>query len=154
VENISKNKKALVDYEVLETFEAGIVLAGPEVKSIKGNDVNLKGSFIDSSFAKGKYELWVNGMHVSPYKFAQNNELNPTRKRKLLLNKKEIITIVKTLNEKGMTCVPLEIYLKGGLIKVKIGIVRGKKNYDKRNDLKKKAQNLEVSKALKKYSRK
>jgi len=120
---------------------------GPEVKSIKTGNCNLKGSFIDSD---EKNQLWINGMHISPYKFARNNEINPTRKRKLLLKEKEINKIIKTINEKGVTCVPLELYLKGGLIKAKIAIVKGKKSYDRRNDLKKKAQNLDIARELKK----
>jgi len=143
---LAKNKKAFVDYEVVETFEAGIVLLGPEVKSIKSGNANLKGSFID---ADERSQLWINGMHVSPYKFAQDTKLNPTRKRKILLKQKEIDKIIKNLNEKGVTCVPLELYLKGGLIKAKIAIVKGKKSYDRRNELKKKAQNLDIARALK-----
>lgn len=88
-------------------------------------------------------------MHISPYKFAQDAKLNPTRKRKILLNQKEIVKIIKNLNEKGVTCVPLELYLKGGLIKAKIAIVKGKKSYDRRNELKKKAQNLDIARAQK-----
>ena len=147
MESVAKNKKAFVDYEVLESFEAGIVLLGPEVKSIKTGNCNLKGSFID---ADGQNQLWINGMHISPYKFARDINLNPTRKRKLLLKEKEIHKIIKTINEKGVTCVPLELYLKGGLIKAKISIVKGKKSYDRRNDLKKKAQNLDIARELKK----
>jgi SsrA-binding protein len=149
-ESVSKNKKAFADYEVLETFEAGIKLLGPEVKSVKGHLLNLKGSFIDSD---SNNELWVNGMHVSPYKFARDMDINPTRKRKLLLNKKEIHTIIKSITEKGVTCVPLEVYLKGGMIKLKIALVRGKKKYDRRDELKKKAQNLEINRALKKFKK-
>lgn len=144
------NKKAYADYDILETFEAGIVLLGPEVKSIKAHNLNLKGSFID---ADQKNELWVNGMHISPYKFSRDQQINPDRKRKLLLNKKEVQTIIKNLNEKGVTCVPLEVYLKGGMIKVKIAIVRGKKKYDRREELKKRSQNLEISRALKKFKK-
>ena len=136
-----------MDYEVLESFEAGIVLLGPEVKSIKTGNCNLKGSFVDADESN---LLWINSMHISPYKFARNNEINPTRKRKLLLKEKEIHRIIKILNEKGVTCVPLELYLKGGLIKAKIAIVKGKKSYDRRNDLKKKAQNLDIARELKK----
>jgi len=147
-ESVSKNKKALVDFEVVETFEAGIKLLGPEVKSIKGHDVNLKGSFIDSDNSN---QLWVNGMHVSPYKFARDQVINPTRKRLLLLNKKEISKIIKSLNEKGVTCVPLELYLKGGLIKMKLAIVKGKKKYDRRDELKKKSQNMDIARALRSH---
>lgn len=147
VKLLSKNKKAYHDYEVLEKFEAGIKLNGPEVKSARAGNVNLKGGFVD---VDAKNEAWLNEVHVSPYRFAHLSNLNPTRKRKLLLKKKEIEKIETAINQKGVTCVPLEIYLKGGLIKIAIGLVRGKKKYDKRSDLKKKAQDLEVARVLKK----
>jgi SsrA-binding protein len=145
---LAKNKKAFADYEILETFEAGICLTGPEVKSVRNHSVNLKGSFIDID---SNGEVWANGIHISPYKFAHDKTLNSSRKRKLLLKHKEIAKINRALNEKGITCVPLELYLKGGLIKVKVGLARGKKKYDKRQDLKKRAQNIEVARALKKH---
>ncbi len=145
--SLTKNKKAFADYEILDTFEAGIQLAGPEVKSIRARNINLKGGFIDID---NRGEVWANEIHISPYKFARDQKLAPTRKRKLLLRQKEIDKILKALNEKGITCVPLEVYLKGGLIKMKIGLVRGKKKYDRRAELKKKSQNLEVARALKK----
>lgn len=147
VESITKNKKAYADYEILETYEAGIQLAGPEVKSIRTRNINLKGSFID---VDDSGQAWANEIHISPYKFAHDQKLHPSRKRKILLHQKEIEKISKALNEKGVTCVPLEVYLKGGLIKMKIGLVRGKKKYDRRAELKKKSQNLEVARALKK----
>lgn len=147
---LSKNKKAYHDYEILETFEAGIVLRGPEVKSVKGGNVNLKGSFVDTYGADDKQEIWLNEAHISPYKFASDQNLAPTRKRKILLKKKEIEKIEKELNTKGVTCVPLELYLKKGLIKLKIALVRGKKKHDKRQDLKKKSQDREIARALKK----
>jgi SsrA-binding protein len=147
-ETLSKNKKAYADYEILETYEAGIQLSGAEVKSVRAHNANLKGGYIDID---PKDQVWVNEIHISPYKFAHDKNLPPTRKRKLLLHKKEINKIQKQLNEKGITCVPLELYSKGGLIKMKIGLVRGKKKFDKRQDLKNRAQNLEVARALKKH---
>ncbi|MFC1655757.1 SsrA-binding protein SmpB [Patescibacteria group bacterium] len=147
VTSLTKNKKAFADYEILETFEAGIQLLGPEVKSIRARNINLKGSFVDID---SQGEVWANEIHISPYKFARDQNLAPTRKRKLLLRQKEIDKILKVLNEQGVTCVPLEVYLKGGLIKMKIGLVKGKKKYDRRAELKKRSQNLEVARALKK----
>ena len=146
MQTLAKNKKAFADFEILETYEAGIKLTGSEVKSIRAGRVNLKGSFVDTdSFG----EMWVNEMHVSPYKFSHDRSLSPTRKRKLILHKREIEKINVAVKQKGVTCVPLELYLKGGLIKIKIALVRGKKKYDRRLELKKRAQNLEVARALK-----
>lgn len=144
--SLSKNKKAFADYEILDTYEAGIQLRGPEVKSCRVSNINLKGSYIDID---NKNEVWLNNAHISPYKMAGKSNPDPYRKRKLLLNEREILKIQKSLNEQGTTCVPLEMYTKGGLIKLKIAIVRGKKHYDKRADLKKKAQNLDIARALK-----
>lgn len=143
---LSKNKKAFHDYEILETFEAGIQLLGPEVKSCKSSNCNLKGSYIDID---DKEQVWLNAAHISPYKHANKNNSDPSRKRKILMHKKEILKIEKKLNEQGVTCVPLEMYTKGSLIKIKIAIVKGKKFYDKRADLKKKAQNLDIARVLK-----
>ncbi len=143
----AKNRKAFHDYEILEKFEAGIVLLGGEVKSIKNNQVNLKGSFIDV----WKDEAFMNDAHVSPYKYSNFLELNPTRKRKLILHKKEIVKIEAAITQKGITCIPLELYPKKGLIKVQIGICRGKKLYDKRDTLKKKDQEIEIRRQLKNY---
>jgi len=145
---LAKYKKAFADFEILETYEAGLKLTGPEVKSIRAGRANLKGSFAD---VDSKGEMWVNEMHVSPYKFAQDKTLTPTRKRKLILHQREIEKINKAINQKGVACVPLELYLKGGLIKIKIAIVRGKKKYDRRAELKKRAQNLEVARVLKRH---
>jgi len=143
---LAKNKKAFVDFEVLETYEGGLKLAGPEVKSIRNGRANLKGSFIDMDSSG---EMWVNEMHVSPYAYSHDRALDPTRKRKLIMHKKEIEKIDAAITQKGVTCVPLELYLKGGLIKIKVALVRGKKKHDRRDDLKKRAQNLEVARALK-----
>jgi SsrA-binding protein len=93
--------------------------------------------------------MWVNEMHVSPYAYSHDRALDPTRKRKLIMHKKEIEKIDAAITQKGVTCVPLELYLKGGLIKIKVALVRGKKKHDRRDDLKKRAQNLEVARALK-----
>lgn len=144
---IASNKKAYYDFEVLEELEAGIVLTGPEVKSLRESRVSFTNA----------YALIVEGipilryLHISPYKFADNKNYNETADRKLLLNKKEILKLESKLNTAGLTLVPLSIYFKKGLVKVNIGLVRGKKTHDKRNVLKERTQNLEAKKAIKYY---
>ena len=140
------NKKALHDYEVLETFEAGIVLQGGEVKSIRKGSVNLKGNFV----LEWKGELFVENMHISPFQFS-SIDIAPLRKRKLLLHKREILKIIKAIDQKGVTCCVLEIFLKGNLVKAKVGIVKGKKLHDKRETLKRKDQDMEMRRAVKRF---
>lgn len=143
--SLAKNKKAYHDYEVLDVYEAGIRLSGPEVKSLREHKANLKGSFC--SIWKG--ELFADNIHISAYKFAPDPSYNPTKRRKLLVHQKEIEKLGTKINEKGTAIIPLEIYLKGSLIKVKLGLCHGRKLYDKREMLKKRDLNLEVNRALK-----
>lgn len=143
----SKNRKAYHDYEVLETYEAGIVLNGDEVKSIKNGLCNLKGGYIDTE----NEEAFLREVHISRYENSSRKESDPTRKRKLLLNKKEIHKIDQAIHQSGVTAVPLELYPKKGLIKLKIGICRGKKLYDKRESLKRKDQERNIKRELKNY---
>jgi SsrA-binding protein len=147
---LAQNKKAYADYEILEKIEAGIVLTGPEVKSVRASQVNLKGSFVEIT---ARQEALTRNIHISPYKQAQaqQTDYDPTHKRKLLLSKKEIMSLQSQLDTEGVTCVPLDLHLNNNRIKVLIGICRGKKKYDRRNELKKKAQNLEIKRALKRY---
>ena len=147
---LAKNKKAYHDYEVLETYEAGIALTGPEVKSCREHRANLKGAFVQVH----NDEALAEAMHISPYKFSRREDQKETRSRKLLLHRKEIDKLAAALNEKGVTAIPLELYLKGGLIKAKIGICRGRKLHDKRAALKKKEQDREVARAISKRVRK
>lgn len=147
---LAKNKKAYFDYEILDKFEAGIKLTGSEVKSCKEGKVNFKGSFVDIWHG----EVFLNEMHVSKYRHSSEKDYNPTRKRKLLLHKKEIEKIGVKLGERGLTIIPLEIFLKGVIIKCLLGICRGKKKFDKRETLKKRAQELEIRRAIKKFSHK
>ena len=144
----AKNRKAYHDYEVLETFEAGIVLNGDEVKSIKAGRAQLKGSFVDIS---SKLEPFINEAHISRYENSSRKEHLPTRKRKLLLNRKEIEKLALKLDQQGLTAIPLELYPKKGLIKLKIGLCRGKKLYDKRAALKNKDQERRIKQQLKNY---
>lgn len=142
---LAQNKKAFADFEVLEKIEAGIVLTGPEVKSARASQINLKGSFIEIS---PKLEAWTRNIHISQYKQGNQWDYNPTAKRKLLLSKKEIITVKNNLETKGLTVIPLDFHLNGNHIKVTIGICKSKKKYDKRAELKKKSQDMEINRAL------
>jgi len=126
-----KNKKAFFDYEILETLEAGVVLNGSEVKSVKAGHVQLKGSYVSIRGA----ETWLIKTHISPYK--QGVKFEPERERKLLLKKSEIRSLAGRLNTAGTTLIPTEIYLKKNLIKVAVSLARGKKQYDKREVKKK-----------------
>jgi SsrA-binding protein len=122
------NRKARHEYFILETLEAGIVLCGTEVKSIRMGNANLQDSF--AVLRNG--EVWVEGMHISPYEQGTTNSHIPKRKRKLLLQKKEIRKLAVKGNEKGLTLIPLSVYFKGPYAKVELGVARGKKTYDKR----------------------
>lgn len=144
---IAKNKKAYFDYEILDTFEAGLVLTGAEVKAVKKHLINLKGSFVSAHDT----ELFTDKIHISPYQAANQPDYKPERRRKLLLKRKEMDKIISQLDTQGLTVVPLEIYLKKGLVKISIGLVRGRKKYDKREVLKKRTQEREIQKILKKY---
>jgi SsrA-binding protein len=137
------NRKARHDYHVLDTWEAGIMLAGPEVKSMREGRANLQDAYarIDDD------ELWLLGMHVSPYAYSRE-DLDPVRKRKLLLHRKEITEIERALSERGTTLVPLRVYFKDGRAKVELALARGKKTYDKRQALAAKQANREKQQAL------
>ncbi len=142
---ITKNKKAYHDYEILEKLEAGIILSGPEVKSAKTGHINLKGSYVIIS----NEEAHLLNSHIAPYKFANLSDYNPTRTRKLLLHNKEINHLIGKLQTKGISLVPLQVYIKNNLIKIEIGVARGKKKYDKREDIKKKEAKRKIQRALK-----
>ncbi len=144
---LSQNKKAFVDYEVQEKLEAGVVLTGAEVKSVRLGHANLKGSFVEITNG----ETFVRNMHISAYKQAPNPDYKPDQRRKLLLSRNQIINLQKELDTKGTTIVPLDLHLSHNYIKMTIGICTPKKKWDRRNELKKKAQNLEIRRTLKKY---
>lgn len=137
---IATNKKAYHDYFINETFEAGIELVGTEVKSLRNGRVNLKDSWCN--IVKG--ELIVNGMHISAYEKGNRFNKDPLRVRKLLMHKKEILKLYGTLKNKGLSLIPLKLYFKGSLVKVELGLCKGKKIYDKRNELKKRDQMREI----------
>lgn len=142
---IAQNKKARHDYFIEETFEAGLVLAGTEVKSMRMGKCSIKESFIKADDG----ELFVHNMHITPYEKGNIFNKDPLRVRKLLLNKSEINKIQGAVTIKGYTIVPLRIYLKGSLMKMQIGIAKGKKLYDKRQDIAKKDQRREAEKQFK-----
>ena len=142
---ISANRKARHDYFIEETIEAGIELFGTEVKSIRAGTVNLKDSFV--SFKDG--EARVIGMHVSPYEKGNIFNKDPLRQRRLLLHKKEIARLYGSVKQDGFSVIPLSVYLKGSLVKMEIGLCRGKKNYDKRADIAKRDAQRNIAKALK-----
>ncbi|WP_246942551.1 SsrA-binding protein SmpB [Bacillus pinisoli] len=141
---VAQNKKANHDYFIEETYEAGIVLQGTEIKSIRAGKINLRDSF--ARIQKG--EVFLYNAHVSPYE--QGNRFNhePLRTRKLLLHKKQIAKLIGETKEAGVTLVPLKVYLKNGFAKVLIGLGKGKKNYDKREDLKKKEAKRDIERAF------
>lgn len=142
---IAKNKKAYFNYQILETYKAGIVLEGPEVKSIKMGQINLADSY---ATLDQNQEVWLLNCHIPLYKYAQIKDYNPYRSRKLLLTKKEIFSLVGKLKIKGLTLLPLEIFLEKGLVKVKLGLSKGKKVYDKRKALKEKEARRKIQRAL------
>ncbi len=145
---LAQNKKAFVDYEIKEKLEAGIVLTGAEVKSVRLGHASLKGSFVEIS---EKNEAFVRNLYISPYKQAAIKDYLPERKRKLLLKQKEIIDLGSQLKTKSIIVIALDLHLSRNRIKVTLGLCKAKKKYDRREDLKKKAQNLEIDRALKKY---
>lgn len=130
---IQDNRSVRHDYHIIETFEAGLVLTGSEVKSIRSRQVQLKDSYI--SF-KGQ-EAFLQNAHISEYKASSHNNHHPERLRKILLHKNEIEKIFASLREKGLTCVPTKIYFKKGLVKIELALVKGKKLHDKREAMKK-----------------
>lgn len=151
---IASNKKAYFDYEVIEKYEAGIVLKGPEVKSVKAGRVQLKGSFAGVvTGANGHVRLITHNLHISPYAQAGTKNSDPLRERELLLNRKELDVLASRSTQEGFTIIPLEMHLKKGLVKVLLGVCRGKKAHDKRDVLKKRAVTREINIGLKKFSR-
>ena len=149
IKNIALNKKARHDYFIEETLEAGIALSGTEVKSVRNGNVNLKDSYISINTG----EAYVKGMHISPYEQGNIFNKDPLRDRKLLLHKKEISRLIGIIKQQGMSLIPLSLYLKGSLVKMQIGLARGKKNYDKRDDIAKRDAKRNMERALKERGR-
>ncbi len=145
VKLIANNKKAYHDFFILDTYEAGIALHGTEVKSLRMGKCSIKESFI--RIENG--EVFIYGMHISPYEKGNIFNKDPLRVKKLLLHKAEINKMLGKVKEKGISVVPLKVYLKGSLIKVEIGLAKGKKLYDKRDDIAKKDQKREAERDFK-----
>ncbi len=145
VKIISQNKKAYHDYFILETYEAGVSLTGTEVKSIRAGRCNLKDSFIKIE----NNEAIIKNMHISPYDHGNIFNHDPMRDRKLLLHKFEINKLIGAVTTDGHTIIPLKLYFKGSLVKLAIGVAKGKKLYDKRHDIAKKDQQREAAKDFK-----
>lgn len=137
---IAKNPTARHNYEIIDTYETGIVLSGTEIKSIRLGKVNLKDSY--AQILDG--ECFVYGMHISPYEHGNIFNKDPLRKRKLLLHKNEIFKLIGQVTQKGYALIPLEIYFKGSIVKLQLAVAKGKKLYDKREDLKKKDANKQI----------
>lgn len=132
VKNIAQNRRARFDYAIEESFECGIALQGSEVKSIKDGRVSFGDAFAEIK----NQEIWLNNFHISEYTHASIFNHDPDRPKKLLLHRQEIKRIDRRVREKGYTLIPLSVYLKHGLIKLELGLCRGKKEYDKRADIK------------------
>ncbi len=146
VKLVANNKKAYHDYFIDEKFECGIELFGTEVKSIRMGKCSIKEAFVRVDHLN---EIWVYGMHVNPYEKGNIFNKDPLRARKLLMHKNEILKLAGKIAEKGYTLVPLQVYFKGSLVKVEIGLARGKKLYDKREDIAKKDQKREIEREFK-----
>lgn len=145
IKTIAKNPNAYHNYEIIEKIECGIVLYGTEIKSIRKGKVNLKDSF--AKIHNG--ECFVIGMHISPYEFGNINNKDPLRDKKLLLNKSEINKLIGKVQTKGYSLVPISLYFKGSLVKLELGIGKGKKLYDKRESIAKKDAERRMAIALK-----
>lgn len=143
---IATNRKARHDYSLGKTYEAGLVLMGSEIKSIRDNRVNLQDGFVQER----EDELWLMNVHISPYEKARTfGHVDPIRPRKLLLHRKEITQILTRIRERGMTLIPTQLYLKDGRAKVEIAIAEGKKQYDKRADIAKRDAERQIRRAMK-----
>jgi SsrA-binding protein len=146
---LADNRKAFHDYEILETYEAGIVLLGTEVKAIREGRVNLRDSYAQAD----RGEIWAFNINVSPYSHRGSADHEPLRKRKLLLHKDQIRKLLGRTVEKGFTLVPLRMYLKNGRVKLAVGLARGKKAYDKRESIKRRELDRETAAELRRRAR-
>lgn len=149
IKTIAQNKKARHDYFVEESFEAGIELVGTEVKSLRGGGVNLKDSWCEIKDG----ELFVRQMHISPYEQGNIFNREPMRPRKLLMHKREIARLAGLVAIKGLTLIPLSIYFKGSRVKLQLGVCKGKKLYDKRDDMQKRDAKREIERTMKERTR-
>lgn len=148
IKPVSQNRKARHDYFIEQTYEAGIVLTGTEVKSVRQGKVNLKDSY---AYIKDS-EVFISGMHISPYEQGNIYNADPLRDRKLLLHKYEINKLIGYTQQKGLTIVPLQVYFKNGKVKIELAVARGKKLYDKRRDVAERDAKREIERRVKDYN--
>lgn len=144
VKVVANNRRARHDYEILQTFEAGLALTGTEIKSVRASQVSLQRSYVQQRGA----ELFLVEANIAQYEHGNRENHDPTRPRKLLLHRREINKLITELQQKGLTLVPTRLYLKNGLAKVEIGLARGKRKFDKRQDLAKRDDERRVERAL------
>lgn len=145
---VAQNKKARHDYSIVETVEAGIVLTGTEIKSVRAARIQLKDGF--AQIKRG--EAWLSNVHIAPYDEGNIWNQEPERTRKLLLHKKQIRSLEQELKGSGMTLVPLKVYLKDGYAKVLLGLAKGKHDYDKRDTLKRREQDRDIKRQMKQFN--
>ena len=145
---IAKNKKAYHDYEILKTFEAGVILSGPEVKSARSGQINLASGYITIDQQETP---WLINIRIAPYPpaFTAQQNYDPLQNRKILLHKKEIISLIGKIRTQGLTLIPLRVYTKKGLIKIEVGLVKGKKKWDKRENIEKREKKIKIQRRLK-----
>ena len=147
---IAKNRRALFEYEVVETYEAGIELTGTEVRSLRENNCQLTECF---ALIRGG-EVWLHGVHIAPYSMGTYNNVDPDRKRKLLLHRRQIRVLESQVKEKGMALVPLRMYFnEKSLVKVELGVARGKKIHDKRDSIQERDVQRDIDRAMKEHNR-
>lgn len=147
LKTITVNRKAYHDYQILETVEAGIVLTGTEIKSIRAGRVNLRDAFARPEAG----ELWLFNVHIARYEAGGHYNHEPTRPRKLLLHRKQIDSLIGTLTQKNLTLVPLKLYIKNRTAKVELGIARGKRLYDKRETIARREAEREIERGIKSF---
>lgn len=145
--DLVSNRRATHDYEILETFEAGIVLQGTEIKSIRNNGASLQEAYVRVI----RQEIWLIGCTIAPYRFGNIHNHEEKRDRKLLMHKREISRLKIATQEKGLTIIPLALYLKDGRVKIRVGLAKGKKTVDKRADIKERDEKRKIQQALKNY---
>jgi SsrA-binding protein len=144
---LASNKRAFHEYQILETFEAGIILQGTEVKSLRDHGGNLQDSYVKAT----EGELWLVGCSIAPYRFGNLNNHEERRDRKLLMHKREISRLKESVQQKGFTIIPLSFYLKEGRVKVKLGLAKGKTKYDKRETIKTRDEERRMQKMLRSH---
>ena len=149
IKSVAKNKKAGHDYFIDDTYEAGIELFGTEVKSLRAGQVNLKDSWCEIKNG----EIYVNGMHISPYEKGNIFNRDPIRSRRLLMHKREILKLFGLVQQQGVALIPLELYFSGSRVKVAVGVCRGKKLYDKRDDMARRDAKRDIERSLKEQRR-